>query len=135
MTINFKDPRLQRARQKIAAMNPAQRAIFNASTATASFASNEMAKDLQLTRIGNRLTSRRESFNLRNKIRKRDLSLSKKRYNFEKKQGKTATAISGLGILPTGYLSYKAYKNSGQTAKDIINWSDRIRKSTDKLGG
>jgi len=126
MTINFQDPRLQRARQKVLSMSPEQAAIFDASAATSTFAQSEAIKDLKLMRIGRQLEDRRRNFNLRNKQRINALDLEKSNYEWSKKQGRIATAISGLGIVPKAYLGYKSSQKDNMTAQEILEAAKKI---------
>jgi hypothetical protein len=135
MTINFQDPRLQRARQKMAALSPESAAIFDTASATSKFASNDMMKQLKLMRFGNQLKARRENFALRQRERIGKLNLAQDQFGFEKKQGKTAAILSGLSIIPKAYLGYKAYQESGQNAEDVLKLARRIQQSTGNLGG
>lgn len=135
MTINFKDPRLQRARQKIASKSKSKKAIFDAAAATSQFAENEMMKNIQMMQISNRLRSRKQRFNLLQKERVDRLDLAKDVFKFNKDQGKIATIISGAGLIPRSYLGYKSYQQSKQTADDMLKLSERMKGSTKKLYG
>jgi len=142
MTINFDDPRLQRERQKMMSLGQDSAAIFDNAAATSKFAEKDMMKQLALMRAGNQIKARRENFDLRQKERINKLSLAKGQhkldkntFGFEKDQGKIATLISGVGLIPKAYLGYKAYQQSGQTAEDVIQLANRIQQSTNKLGG
>jgi hypothetical protein len=135
MTINFQDPRLQRERQKMAALGPESAAIFDTAAATSKFAKNDMMKQLALMRAGNQIKSRRENFDLRQRDRIGKLNLAKDEFKFQKDQGKSAMMISALGLIPKAYMGYKAYQQSGQNAEDVIQLAKRLQMSTDKLGG
>jgi hypothetical protein len=135
MTIDFHDPRLQRQRQKMAALGPESGALFDTAAATSQFAGNRAMQKLLLMRIGNQLKDRRRNFDLRQKERINQLNFAKDQFDFEKRQGRIAATISGLGLIPKSYLSYKAYKQSGQTAEDMLAAARRIQESTSKIGG
>ena len=135
MTINFQDPRLQRERQKMAALGPDSAAIFDTAAATSKFAQNDMMKQLALMRAGNQIKARRENFDLRQRERIGKLNLAKDEFDFQKDQGKSAMMISALGLIPKSYMGYKAYQQSGQNAEDVIQLAKRLQMSTDKLGG
>jgi hypothetical protein len=144
MTINFKDPQLQRSRQKLLALGPESRAILNMASATSAFAERDAMKNLRLQSIATDLKSRRNSLSNKkaglaqqvfsNKVNEtsanRDLQFGKDEFKFGKKQGKRATILAGLGILPKAYTGYLNYKTSGQTAKDAIKLAQSIGKST-----
>jgi hypothetical protein len=142
MTINFQDPRLQRERQKMAALGPESGAIFDTAAATSKFANNDMMKQLALMRAGNQIRARRETFDLRQKDRINKLNLAQGKldlrtdtFQHEKDEGKSAMMISALGLIPKAYMGYKAYQQSGQNAEDVIQLAKRLQMSTDKLGG
>jgi len=135
MAINFQDPRLQRTRQKMAALSPESGALFDNAAATGQFAKNDMMKQLALMRTGHALKTRRQNFQLRQQERYDRLNLAKDKFKFGKRQGKIATAISALGIIPKAYMGYQAYKQSGKSAEDVMKLAQRIQQSTAGLGG
>jgi hypothetical protein len=141
MTINFQDPRLQRRKQKMAALGPESRAILNTAADTAEFAGNEAMKELKLMTIGNVLKGKRQALDIdkrefQNIQMQRRMStddaiaahrLTNKQIRFDKKQGRRAMILNALGLIPRAYMGYQAYKQSGQTAEDLIELANRVR--------
>lgn len=58
------DPRFQRTLQKMRAMSPESRAIFNAGAAEEAWAATDAAKSLRLMQIGNELQNQKRSFQI-----------------------------------------------------------------------
>jgi hypothetical protein len=141
MTINFQDPRLQRQKQKLAALGPESRAILNTAAATSEFAGNEAMKELKLMNIGNVLKGKRQALDIdrrdfrntqtRRRIQMDDAiaahQLANRQYRFDKDQGRKAMILNVLGLIPRSYMGYQAYKQSGQTAEDLIELASRVR--------
>ena len=143
MAINFQDPRLQRSKQKMAALGSDSKAIFNTAAATADFAEREAIKQLKLQSIGREVKSRKDSlahrqaqFNAQEFARSIDLKDSNRRMvlaeddlDFQKKTGRNAAILGGLSILPKTYLGYQQYKSSGQKASDVVQLAKEIQAS------
>lgn len=133
MTINFQDPRLQRSRQKMAALGPDSGAIFDNWSASSDFAERDAIKNLRLLRTGHRLKTQRENFKLRQQERMDQLNLAKDRFDFDRRQGIIGSAIAGASLIPQAYLGYKGYQQSGKTVEDLLKLRDRIQGSTDRM--
>lgn len=135
MTINFQDPRLQRTRQKMAALSPESAALFDNAAATGDFAKNDMMRQLALMRTSHALKSRQENFANRQRERMGQLNLAKDKFDFEKSQGRTGAIISALGLIPQGYMGYKVYQESDKKAADIMKLANQISLKSIKFGG
>ena len=147
MTINFQDPRLQRTRQKIAALGPESRAIMNTATETAAFAKTQGARDLELMRIGTSLQNKRNALDIQRRqfsnlqasrasdlaLQGRKFGLQKEEYSDAKRQGKIALMLGGASIIPRAYMGYQAYKKGGQTSEDVLKLAKEIDAAWGKV--
>lgn len=99
------DPKFQRTLQKLAAMSPSSKAIFNSAVAEEAWAATNAAKKLRLMQIGNDLKNRKKSFQINMNYKRGMQHLSDKALGYRKRQDKYGTALGLLNLGTTGLLS------------------------------
>lgn len=130
---NLQDPRMQRARQKILTQDPSHRAIMSTAAAESEFAGSDAMRQLKLAQIGADLEARRNQMTLQQQNANAQMNFDKKAYDFNKKQNMIGTLLAGAGMVPKAYLGYKAYDESGKSAKSALDLAKEIDALTGKI--
>ncbi len=120
------DPKFQRQLQKMAAMGPESKAIFNAGAAEEAWASTNAAKNLRLMQIGNDLKNRKKSFQINMNYKRRNQQLREKAFGHQKRQDRYGTILGALNLGVTGATSYMKNKSSLRQAKRTNDLYERL---------
>ncbi len=138
------DPKFQRTLQKMAAMSPESKAIFNASAAEGAWAVTDAAKNLRLMQISNDLKNRKKSFEINMDYKRAGLDYKKKKLSnlfayqqgqqhltdkalrSQKRQDKYGNILGVLNLGVTGVLGSLKNKQNLRQANRTNNLLERI---------
>ena len=120
------DPRFQRTLQKMRAMSPESKAIFNSAAAAESFAGKEAAKQLRLLQMGNDLRNRRRRFNINMDYKKGASHLRDRALSHTKRQAKFENILGALNVGATGLLSHMKNKQNLRQARRTNELFERL---------
>ena len=122
------DPRFQRTLQKLRAMTPESKAIFDAGSAEAAWAKTNAAKRLRLMQIGNELRNRERRFNITMDYQRGLAQQRKKAFRGRKRQERFANILGAAGVGISGLLSHKRNILNLRQARRTQQLLERISK-------
>lgn len=108
-------PRYQRAMQRLARMSPEQKAILNTMSLDETFAGEEMRRKVKSMQLAADKEARARSL----KLGERRLGLKERAFKFTKRQLPITTAISGAGVITSGYLGYQKMMADTERARQL----------------
>ena len=110
-----KNPRFQRAIQKLRRLDPRQSAILDSAFIDKEFARSEMGKTLK----GMRLSLTRKGQAFQESMGKRKFDIKEKDWKGRKKDARTATLIGGANVAMSGYFGQKENERLNRLAAMI----------------
>ncbi|NIV10160.1 MAG: hypothetical protein GWN62_02285 [Aliifodinibius sp.] len=126
MARNFDiDPRYQRLRQRIEAMTPQERALFNMMNVEKQMAAQEMRKNIDLMNLGTQRYKARKGLELREKEFAGRYGLAEDRLDWAKKEADIALP---LGLFTTGFSIYQAQKDKKRRLKERARYEGLINR-------
>lgn len=135
MARNFDiDPRFQRLRQRIEAMTPQERALFNMMNAERQMAGREMRKNIALENLGTQRYRRQKGLELREQEFAGRYGLDKDRLDWAKKEANLAFP---LGLFTTGFSIYQSHKDKKRRKKEseaTLGLTNKINRWLEQQG-
>lgn len=110
-----KNPRYQRAIQRLARMSPEQKAILSTMSLDEAFAGEEMSRKIKSMKMAADKETRASHL----KLDERSLGLKERAFKFAKRQVPISTAIGVAGVATSGYLGYQRMKVDTGRAEEL----------------